>query len=96
MSGRYIWQTKVQESPMSVASSAIKRLQEVAERADAVTVDDERAAAVELNVPVAALHGAATFYDDLAQTRRGKRHVRVWEDTACFAAAGRTLGPAFG
>jgi NADH-quinone oxidoreductase subunit F len=69
-----------------VIRSAIERLQGVAERAGAITPADERAAAAELNVPVAGVHGAATFYDDLAGTRRGSRHVRVCEGTACFAA----------
>ena len=73
---------------MSVATSAIERLQDVAERAGAVTRADERATAAELHVPLAAVHGAATFYDDLAKTRRGSRHVRVCEGTACFAADG--------
>ena len=49
-------------------TSAIERLQGVAERAGAITPADERAAAAELHVPVAAVHGAATFYDDLART----------------------------
>jgi Respiratory-chain NADH dehydrogenase 51 Kd subunit/Thioredoxin-like [2Fe-2S] ferredoxin len=61
-------------------------LQGVAERAGAITPTDERAAAAELHLPVAAVHGAATFYDDLGRTRRGNRHVRVCEGTACFAA----------
>jgi NADH:ubiquinone oxidoreductase subunit F (NADH-binding) len=69
-----------------VITSAIERLQGVAERAGAITPTDERATAAELHLPVAAVHGAATFYDDLARTRRGNRHVRVCEGTACFAA----------
>ena len=73
---------------MSVATSAVEMLQDVAGRAGAITEADERATATELNVPVAAVHGAATFYDDLARTRRGNRHVRVCEGTACFAADG--------
>jgi NADH:ubiquinone oxidoreductase subunit F (NADH-binding)/NADH:ubiquinone oxidoreductase subunit E len=71
---------------MPVTTSAIEWLQGVAERAGAITAADERAAAAELHIPVAAVHGAATFYDDLARTRRGNRHVRVCEGTACFAA----------
>ena len=73
---------------MSIATSAIERLQDVAGRTGAVTRADERATAAELHVPLAAVHGAATFYDDLAKTRRGSRHVRVCEGTACFAADG--------
>jgi NADH:ubiquinone oxidoreductase subunit E len=59
---------------MSVATSAVEWLQDVAGRAGAITEADERATATELNVAVAAVHGAATFYDDLARTRRGNRH----------------------
>ena len=73
---------------MSIATSAIERLQDVAGRTGAVTRADERATAAELHVPLAAVHGAATFYDDLAKTRRGSRHVRVCEGTACFVADG--------
>jgi NADH:ubiquinone oxidoreductase subunit E len=73
---------------MSIATSAIERLQDVARRAGRVTRADERATAAELHIPLAAVHGAATFYDDLAKTRRGSRHVRVCEGTACFAADG--------
>ena len=43
---------------------------------------DERATAAALHIPVAALHGTATFYDDLARSRRGNHHVRVCEGTA--------------
>ena len=53
---------------MPVATSAIERLQGVAERAGAITPADERATAAELHLSVAAVHGAATFYDDLART----------------------------
>ena len=65
---------------MPPTSSAIDKLRSVAARAGAVTSAGECATA-ELKVPVAAVHGAATFYDDLAPTRRGKRHVRVCEGT---------------
>jgi Thioredoxin-like [2Fe-2S] ferredoxin len=73
---------------MSVATSAIESLQDVAVQAGAITTADERATAADLKIPIAAVHGAATFYDDLARTRRGSRHVRVCEGTACFAADG--------
>jgi NADH:ubiquinone oxidoreductase subunit E len=63
---------------MSIATSAIERLQDVARRTGAVTRADERATAAELHVPLAT-HGAATFHDDLAKTPRGSRHVRVCE-----------------
>jgi NADH:ubiquinone oxidoreductase subunit F (NADH-binding)/NADH:ubiquinone oxidoreductase subunit E len=69
-----------------VIRSAIERLRGVAERAGSITAADERATAADLHLPVAGVHGAATFYDDLARTQRGNRHVRVCEGTACFAA----------
>jgi NADH:ubiquinone oxidoreductase subunit F (NADH-binding)/NADH:ubiquinone oxidoreductase subunit E len=82
-----------ENSKMTGAVFAIARLQDVAKRVGAITTADERAAAAELKVPVAAVHGAATFYDDLARTRRGSRHVRICEGTACFAAdGGRHIG----
>ena len=43
---------------MSIATSAIERLQDVAGRTGAVTRADERATAAELHVPLAAVHGA--------------------------------------
>jgi NADH:ubiquinone oxidoreductase subunit F (NADH-binding)/NADH:ubiquinone oxidoreductase subunit E len=43
--------------------------------------------AAELRLPRAHVNGAASFYDDLAPTRRGERHVRVCAGTACFAAS---------
>jgi NADH-quinone oxidoreductase subunit F len=68
--------------------SAIDRLRGIAEQSGRITADDERVLAKELGVPVAAVHGAASFFDDLAPTPRGRRHVRVCEGTACFAADG--------
>lgn len=37
--------------------------------------------------PVAAVHGAASFYADLGVERQGRRHIRVCEGTACFVAS---------
>jgi NADH:ubiquinone oxidoreductase subunit F (NADH-binding)/NADH:ubiquinone oxidoreductase subunit E len=70
---------------MSTAS-AIDRLRGVAERTGRITAGEERLVADELHLPIAAVHGAATFFDDLAPTPRGRRHVRVCEGTSCFAA----------
>jgi NADH:ubiquinone oxidoreductase subunit F (NADH-binding)/NADH:ubiquinone oxidoreductase subunit E len=67
-------------------TSAIDRLRRLAEQSGTITIDDERAVASELHMPVAAVHGAATFFDDLAPTPRGRRHLQVCEGTACFAA----------
>lgn len=52
----------------------------------------ERAAADRAGVPLAAVHGAASYYADL-QGRRGRRHVRVCAGTACqvAGAGGRQL-----
>ena len=69
-----------------MSASAIDRLRGFAEQSGRITASDERLVASELHMPVAAVHGAATFFDDLAPTRRGRRHVRVCEGTACFAA----------
>lgn len=69
-----------------MSASAIDRLRGFAEQSGSITASDERLVASELHVPVAAVHGAATFFDDLAPTRRGRRHVRVCEGTSCFAA----------
>jgi NADH:ubiquinone oxidoreductase subunit F (NADH-binding)/NADH:ubiquinone oxidoreductase subunit E len=48
--------------------------------------DEARRAADRTGVPVAAVHGTATYYSDL-RGREGKRHVRVCEGTACFVAS---------
>nr|WP_238345692.1 NAD(P)H-dependent oxidoreductase subunit E [Actinopolymorpha cephalotaxi] len=52
-----------------------------------VTPSDERAVADEVCLPVAAVHGAASYYADL-RGRQGARHVRVCAGTACFVAGG--------
>jgi formate dehydrogenase iron-sulfur subunit len=69
-----------------MTTSAIDRLRGLAEQSGKITATDERLVASELHVPVAAVHGAATFFEDLAPTLRGRRHVRVCEGTSCFAA----------
>jgi NADH:ubiquinone oxidoreductase subunit F (NADH-binding)/NADH:ubiquinone oxidoreductase subunit E len=53
----------------------------------AVRVQDEDEAARRARMPLAAVHGAASYYADF-QGRQGKRHVRVCEGTACFVASG--------
>ncbi len=60
----------------------------VAERG-ALTDEDIRAVAARTGLPEAAVHGVATFYDDL-RAPRGARHVRVCTGTACFAATAGT------
>jgi bidirectional [NiFe] hydrogenase diaphorase subunit len=70
----------------------------------AVTSADEAAVAAACGLPVAAVHGAASYYADFGGAR-GARHVRVCAGTACFVASGgggrradveRALGVAMG
>jgi NADH:ubiquinone oxidoreductase subunit F (NADH-binding)/NADH:ubiquinone oxidoreductase subunit E len=51
-----------------------------------VSSGDERAAAHRTGLPVAAVHGSATYYADL-RSRAGRRQVRVCAGTACFVAS---------
>ena len=44
------------------------------------------AIAEQLRLPVATVAGSASFYADLAQAGRGRRHVQVCQGTSCFAA----------
>lgn len=48
---------------------------------------DERRVAQRAGLPVAAVHGAKSYYADF-QGRQGRRHVRVCAGTACFVASG--------
>jgi NADH:ubiquinone oxidoreductase subunit F (NADH-binding)/NADH:ubiquinone oxidoreductase subunit E len=48
---------------------------------------DEVGVARSLDRPVAAVHGAASYYADL-RGARGARHIRVCNGTACFVASG--------
>src|SRR4029453_4875840 len=47
-----------EQQRMSVATSAIESLQDVAVQAGAITTADERATAADLKIPIAAVHGA--------------------------------------
>jgi NADH:ubiquinone oxidoreductase subunit F (NADH-binding)/NADH:ubiquinone oxidoreductase subunit E len=52
-----------------------------------VTAAAERAVADRAGLPVAAVHGVATYFADL-RGRVGRRRVRVCAGTACFVASG--------
>ncbi|WP_020522366.1 NAD(P)H-dependent oxidoreductase subunit E [Catelliglobosispora koreensis] len=52
-----------------------------------ITAPGEQDLARVLEVPVAVVHGAASYYADFAG-RWGRRHIRVCTGTACFAASG--------
>ncbi|MEY2513850.1 MAG: hypothetical protein QOJ89_1208 [bacterium] len=67
------------------APSALEVLKDAVADHGEITDDDRRAAAERSGLPEAAVHGVATFYDDLLAPR-GTRHVRVCTGTACFAA----------
>ncbi len=67
------------------APTALEVLKEAMRLRGEITDDDRRAAAERSGLPEAAVHGVATFYDDLLAPR-GARHVRVCTGTACFAA----------
>ncbi|MFN8174067.1 MAG: NAD(P)H-dependent oxidoreductase subunit E [Solirubrobacteraceae bacterium] len=69
------------------APTALEALREAADEHGSITDDDVRAAARRSGLPEAAVHGVATFYDDL-RLPRGRRHVRACTGTACFAATG--------
>lgn len=52
-----------------------------------VAAEQERDAARRAGLPLAAVHGTASYYADF-QGPQGERHVRVCEGTACFVAGG--------
>ena len=68
------------------APTALEVLKQAIEERGEITDDDRRLAAERSGLPEAAVHGVATFYDDLLQPRGRSRHVRVCTGTACFAA----------
>ncbi len=61
----------------------------VSEKGRIDPADVDRVAA-ELHLPRAHVNGAASFYEDLAPTPRGSRHIQVCAGTACFAAGAGT------
>ncbi len=77
------------ESMLSRGGGARRLLTELRDARDArgeLGAEEARRAADRTAVPVAAVHGTATYYADL-RAREGKRHVRVCEGTACFVAS---------
>src|SRR6266508_729158 len=71
----------------SPAHGVLDALRDAGAAHGTVTPADEAAAAATAGLPVAAVHGAASYYADLAGAR-GARHVRVCAGTACFVASG--------
>ncbi|MET9022482.1 NAD(P)H-dependent oxidoreductase subunit E [Actinopolymorpha sp. NPDC004070] len=69
------------------AYDGLSRLRAARTSRGVVTPADERAVADEVGLPLAAVHGAASYYADL-RGRQGTRHVRVCAGTACFVAGG--------
>jgi NADH:ubiquinone oxidoreductase subunit F (NADH-binding)/NADH:ubiquinone oxidoreductase subunit E len=67
------------------AHDVLDQLEQAGAAHDGIEVD-ERAVAQRTGVPLAAVHGAATYYADL-RASRGRRHVRVCTGTACFVAS---------
>jgi NADH:ubiquinone oxidoreductase subunit F (NADH-binding)/NADH:ubiquinone oxidoreductase subunit E len=70
-----------------VGHRVLEDLRVARSRHGAVDVTDEREAASRAGVPLAGVHGTASYYADF-QGRQGLRHVRVCEGTACFVASG--------
>ncbi|MCU0314556.1 MAG: NAD(P)H-dependent oxidoreductase subunit E [Solirubrobacteraceae bacterium] len=68
-------------------ANAVELLAQVVRERGELTAADIRAVAARTGLPEAAVHGVATFYDDLTAAR-GTRDVRVCTGTACFAASG--------
>jgi NADH:ubiquinone oxidoreductase subunit F (NADH-binding)/NADH:ubiquinone oxidoreductase subunit E len=69
-------------------SRVLASLRDVASEKGRIEPADIDRVAAELRLPRAHVNGAASFYEDLAPTERGDRHVRVCTGTACFAAGG--------
>lgn len=68
------------------AHGALDEVKSEVARGGLVTAADEARAASAANIPVAAVHGAVSYYADLHHPR-GRRHVRVCAGTACFVAS---------
>jgi bidirectional [NiFe] hydrogenase diaphorase subunit len=68
------------------AHGALEEIKSEVARKGVITAADEARAASAASIPVAAVHGAVSYYADLHQPRGG-RHVRVCAGTACFVAS---------
>lgn len=64
----------------------LDRLRQAQAEDGRVEAEDLERAAGEFGWPVAAVTGAASYYADFAEGRRGQRHVRVCEGTSCFVS----------
>lgn len=76
------------------SSGTLQALRDEQARAGTLGPAEVTRVADRLGLPAAAVYGAATFFADLALPRRGSRHVRVCDGTACFVAAGGRHVPA--
>ncbi|MEV0724300.1 NAD(P)H-dependent oxidoreductase subunit E [Micromonospora purpureochromogenes] len=64
----------------------LDRLRQAQDEDGRIDAEDLARAAGEFGWPVAAVTGAASYYADFAEGRRGRRHVRVCEGTSCFVS----------
>ena len=64
----------------------LDRLRQAQDEDGRIDAEDLAQAAGEFGWPVAAVTGAASYYADFAEGRRGRRHVRVCEGTSCFVS----------
>ncbi len=70
--------------------AVLGELREAQRRTGRLGGEELRDVAERVGLPVAAVAGTASFFADLALARRGTRHVRVCQATACFAATAGT------
>ena len=74
------------------APNALAELKQSHEREAALEPEELRRIAARTGLPESAIHGIATFYEDLREPR-GRRHIRLCTGTACFAAGAEALLP---
>lgn len=77
---------ELQERSGRPGTSVLDRLRGVRSERGLVSEEELEQIAAANGWPVAAVTGTASFYADLAEGRRGRRHVRVCEGTSCFAS----------
>jgi NADH:ubiquinone oxidoreductase subunit F (NADH-binding)/NADH:ubiquinone oxidoreductase subunit E len=68
-------------------TEVLPRLRTVLDRRGHIGEIDVQRIAEELGLPVAAVHGAASFFADFTGDRAA-RHVRICDGTSCFVSAG--------
>ncbi|WP_208648631.1 NAD(P)H-dependent oxidoreductase subunit E [Micromonospora inaquosa] len=77
---------ELQERLRRPGTRMLDRLRQAQAEDGRVDAEDLERAAGEFGWPVAAVTGAASYYADFAEGRRGRRHVRVCEGTSCFVS----------